>query len=254
MKLGKKPYEPDARSLKLSKYLATDLPTPPKIFGYGTLFTDWGYLGNDKYGDCVFAGGGHEQMVWDTLRKGPGVKITTKNALSDYSAVTGFDPSDPNTDQGTYVIDAMKYRKATGLVDASGKRHKIAAYVEIDPTNWDELVTRVVHLRRRRHRLRVSRHGVRPVRQRRVLGRRQGLVHRWRPLRPDHRLQELRGACDMRDMGAAPADDEALLPDLLRRSLGHALGGADPPRWHGHPRTRPRSTTGRSSGRLKEEV
>ena len=141
MKLGKKPYEPDARSLKLSKYLATDLPTPPKIFGYGTLFTDWGYLGNDKYGDCVFAGGGHEQMVWDTLRKGPGVKITTKNALSDYSAVTGFDPSDPNTDQGTYVIDAMKYRKATGLVDSSGKRHKIAAYVEIDPTNWDELIT-----------------------------------------------------------------------------------------------------------------
>ena len=89
----------------------------------------------------MFAGGGHEQMVWDTLRKGPGVKITTKNALSDYSAVTGFDPSDPNTDQGTYVIDAMKYRKATGLVDASGKRHKIAAYVEIDPTNWDELIT-----------------------------------------------------------------------------------------------------------------
>jgi hypothetical protein len=140
MKLGKREFQPDHRDLKLSKYMAP-LPTPPAIFGFGTLYEDWGMLGNDRYGDCVFAGADHETMVWNKLRHGIDVKFSPKDALADYGAVTGFNPDDPNSDQGTDVRDAMKYRKATGLLADDGKRHKIAAYVQIDPSNWDELVT-----------------------------------------------------------------------------------------------------------------
>jgi hypothetical protein len=70
-------------------------------------------LGNDEFGDCVFAGAGHEHMVWS----GGKMNFTTDNVLSDYSAVTGFLRDDPATDQGTVMLDALNYRRHTGVMD-----------------------------------------------------------------------------------------------------------------------------------------
>lgn len=144
MKLGKRPFVPDDRDFRAAALFeaAPPLPTPPDRFGHGLAFRDWGMLGNDRYGDCVFAGGGHETMLTTKLGGHP-AKFTDAGVLSDYSAVTGFDPADPSTDQGAYPRDAAKYRKATGLVDADGRRHKIAAYVSINPNDFDELVQAV---------------------------------------------------------------------------------------------------------------
>lgn len=139
MKLGKLPAKEDPRTLKLSVY-DVDLPTPTKIFGFGSLYENWGMLGNDKYGDCVFAGAAHETMMWNKLRGGTDVKMSTQNTLLDYSDVTGFNPQFPNTDQGTYVIDALHYRQHTGIRDAAGNRHQIAAYVELEPGNFDQAI------------------------------------------------------------------------------------------------------------------
>ncbi len=133
-KLGKLPAREDPRTLKLTDYL-TALPVPTKIFGFGGLYLDWGMLGNDQYGDCVFASAGHQTMLWNK-RAGHDVPMSATETLLDYSDVTGFDPKDPNSDNGTYVIDALKYRKATGVRDAAGGRHKIEAYVSIDPKNF----------------------------------------------------------------------------------------------------------------------
>jgi hypothetical protein len=93
-------------------------------------------LGNDQYGDCVFAGGDHETMLIDNLASGgktgyEAVKFKAINALEDYGVVTGFNPKTGAGDNGTDPRDSFKYRQKTGLVDASGKRHKIAAYVAI---------------------------------------------------------------------------------------------------------------------------
>lgn len=139
-KLGKKPAVHRPIDFKFSRYMPA-LPKAPAVFGFGKLYTTWGMLGNDRYGDCVFAGADHETMIWNKARHGIDVPFSPKAALSDYSAVTGFDPTDPNTDQGTVVSDAMSYRRKTGLIDANGKRHKIAAYVSLDPKSWDQLVT-----------------------------------------------------------------------------------------------------------------
>jgi hypothetical protein len=137
--LGKKPFTEDKRDFKL-KEVAVSLPKfPSKPFGSGSLFTDWGVLGNDKYGDCVFAGADHETMLWNRLARHD-VSFVEANALADYSAVTGFNPNDPSTDQGTEVRAAMGYRRDTGLIAADGTRHKIDAYVSIDPKNWDMLI------------------------------------------------------------------------------------------------------------------
>lgn len=139
MKFGKLPAQEDSRTLKLANY-EVFLPTPPKIFGYGGLYTNWGVLGNDDYGDCVLAGAAHETMVWTKLRGGTDVKMSTQNTLLDYSDVTGFDPNDPNSDQGTNMLDALKYRRTTGVRDAFNSRHKIAAYVALEPGNFAQAI------------------------------------------------------------------------------------------------------------------
>jgi len=141
MKLGKLPARPDPRDIKFSAISAgLTLPTAPARFGHGTIYKDWKMLGNDRYGDCVFAGGAHETMLSGKL-SGVSVVFTDAAVLSDYSAVTGFDPEDPSTDQGAYVADALRYRRRTGMVDGKEKRHKIGAYVSIDPKNWELLMT-----------------------------------------------------------------------------------------------------------------
>lgn len=135
MKLGKRPASSDPRDLKFATYLdATVLPTPPAKFGHQDAFpaAGWGMLGNDQYGDCVWAGAAHETMVFDKLG-GTSVAFDPHAVLSDYSACTGFNPNDPNSDQGTDMRKAAGYRRSTGVIDRAGKRHKIAAYISLTP-------------------------------------------------------------------------------------------------------------------------
>ena len=94
-------------------------------------------LGNDQYGDCVWAGAAHETALWNR-ESAHQVLFTDTAVLSDYSAVTGFTPSDPSTDQGTDMQLAASYRKKKGVKDANGRRHKIAAYLSITPGDVQE--------------------------------------------------------------------------------------------------------------------
>jgi hypothetical protein len=139
MRLGKLPAKDDPRTLRLSKYVVA-LPVPTKIFGFGGLYEDWLMLGNDKYGDCVLAGASHETMLWNKLRGGVDVPMSTKTTLEDYSELTGFDPKNPSTDNGAYMLDALKYRKATGVRDANEGRHKIAAFLQLDTGNFTQAI------------------------------------------------------------------------------------------------------------------
>lgn len=141
LKLGKKPARPNSVKFKFSRYAnTTKLPKPPGKFGHETLIgsTPWQTLGNDQYGDCVFAGAAHETMIWGATGGHP-VNFNDVAVLSDYSAVTGFDPRMPNTDQGTDMQEAASYRLKTGIVDSSGGRHRVAAYLAVDPGNITQM-------------------------------------------------------------------------------------------------------------------
>lgn len=138
-KLGKKPARDDAVKLKLASYLkATALPALPAAFGHEGVISSWPMFANDQYGDCVWAGAAHETMMLTTLG-GHAATFTDANVLSDYSAVTGFVESDPSTDNGTDMQTAASYRRKTGIVDAAGNRHTIAAYLALEPGNLDHL-------------------------------------------------------------------------------------------------------------------
>ena len=147
LKLGRiqksdKRYKSDKRTLKYSDYKITGIPQYPTPFGpkEGSVPSDWGMMGNDTVGDCVFAGIGHTIMLLTSEGSGKAAKFTTENILKAYSDVTGYDPNDPNSDQGTNMLDAMNYWKNHGIVDANGNMHKIGAFVTLDVSNLDEVL------------------------------------------------------------------------------------------------------------------
>jgi hypothetical protein len=86
----------------------------------------WGMLGNDRYGDCVFAAFAHLCQGMSANATGKARQFTDKQVLDWYSAVTGFDPDDPGTDQGTFPIDALNYLYRIGEIEAYGR---------VDPMN-----------------------------------------------------------------------------------------------------------------------
>ena len=142
MKFGLKPVRQDAVKFKMTTYAALDkLPQPPPIFGRYFLIQNWGVLGNDQYGDCVIAGAAHETMLWNA-EQARIVPFTDQNVLANYSTITGFNPSDPSSDQGTDYEAAAQYRRKTGIVDAAGKIHGIDAYLDVtrDPTHLAEAI------------------------------------------------------------------------------------------------------------------
>jgi hypothetical protein len=154
-KYGKKPARPGAARLMLSDYLDTSaLPAPPQTYGHENVVTDWGMLANgpdpsapdiEPVGDCAIAAPLHAIRLWHA-ETGVPVNITPQSAIANYSAITGYDPSQTDaqgnnpTDQGTDVQQMLECWRTTGLVDGDGNRHQIAAYVGLSlPNLLDEL-------------------------------------------------------------------------------------------------------------------
>ena len=145
---GKRPARHGAIRHKFKTFFdAAELPTPPTVFGRTSYFPEdgWQMLYNDQAGCCVFSGGAHETMLWGALGGRSAPPFIDECIVSDYSAVTGYDPKqtdangDNPTDQGTDMVVAARYRRDTGLLDAHGVRHKIDGYVSIETGNVEEV-------------------------------------------------------------------------------------------------------------------
>jgi hypothetical protein len=95
-------------------------------------------LGNDQYGDCAEAGAMHLIQA-QTANTGQPLTGTLQQTLDLYSAVTGFNPADPSTDQGTDLLSLLQYWKTTGIMvtDANGNPvvHKILGWASLDLTS-----------------------------------------------------------------------------------------------------------------------
>lgn len=138
-KLGKLPAVKNSVSFRLRDYLAlSKLPATPTSAGHLDLVTEHNMYGNDKYGDCVCAEAGHTTHYWN-MEANRKLEISTKNVLAMYTDITGFNPDDPDTDQGTSMPDAAKWRQKVGLIDEKGVRHTIDAYLALTPGNTEEL-------------------------------------------------------------------------------------------------------------------
>lgn len=139
-RLGLKPVHTQPR-LQLSSYFTSDLPSVeslPQKFGHSGVIRPQMFM-NDQLGDCAIAGSIEEVRLLNALR-GVTVNFTDETAVQNYSEIAGYDPDDPESDQGTDVHDLYEFRQTTGIVDADGNRHKILAWAGLTPGDFDELL------------------------------------------------------------------------------------------------------------------
>lgn len=136
-KLGALP--PTAKpKVRLAPFLTSDEPTPMSV-NFLPREIAWGVLGNDRYGDCAWAGIAHLLMANAHYTRADEICFTDDNVLAAYSDATGFNPADPNSDQGTVLQDALNFMSTTGMSDANGNLHKIVAFAQVDAANPDEV-------------------------------------------------------------------------------------------------------------------
>lgn len=128
--LGKTPARPGAMKLKLSNYLnAADLPTLPARFGNLSAWNawQWGMLGNDTAGCCVFSGFAHQCMMWAATEGNMDVSFTVDQILGpDAYGETGYVPGDDSTDNGTDMVQACQFWKDKGFFG-----HTIRGFAEV---------------------------------------------------------------------------------------------------------------------------
>lgn len=133
---GRLPAEPARPHLKFGAYLALELPAPPASADWLTPVpaADWGMLANDRYGDCTCAGVGHKRIGDVYVNQGAVLTVTDDDALGLYSAVTGFTPADPSTDQGAVCQDVLDFWRKHGFLG-----EKIVAFAKVDLSNVTEI-------------------------------------------------------------------------------------------------------------------
>jgi hypothetical protein len=137
MRFGRKRPVARAPRLRLSNYLLAHAlpPGPPAC--------DWSpsaeaslsnILGNDTLGDCVVAGGYHVVGV-ETGNAGKLFVPTLAQVIADYSAIGGYVPGEPDTDQGCDEETAINYWTHHGFANGT----KLLGAVAIDPSSAAEI-------------------------------------------------------------------------------------------------------------------
>lgn len=139
IRLGKLPAKHDPRTLKLAAYLPAELPPIPAEHAWSPGVDGWPMFRNDTVGDCTCAGAAHQVRTWTGNEKPPAIALSDADVLAMYSAVTGYDPADPESDQGAYLLDVLKYWRATGCAG-----HKIGAFAQVPLKQ--ELVKAAIYL------------------------------------------------------------------------------------------------------------
>jgi len=115
------------------------LPEKTQSINWGRNMPSWPMLGNDKYGCCTVASLFHFlESVGSYAGYGRGYSGTEAECLSNYSAMFGFKPNDPNTDLGGVPNLALEHWLNYGI-EIDGKNDKPLAVFKVDITNFSEI-------------------------------------------------------------------------------------------------------------------
>jgi hypothetical protein len=134
VKMGRRRPRALGMRLRLKHYLK--LPAMPASCDYSAkaLPVLRNIYGNDRLGDCVIAGGYHIVGV-ETGNAGVLFTAADNQIVGDYSAIGGYDPNDPNTDQGCDEETALNFWQNQGFVDGT----KICGWLAVDATDQSEV-------------------------------------------------------------------------------------------------------------------
>jgi hypothetical protein len=134
MKLGKLKAKRSMKSLALGNYLNASAVAFPPVKAWERPIK-YQMLANDKIGDCTIAAAAHMEMNWQAVANaGTPLVITDEQVIADYSAVTGYDPSNGSNDNGAVELDVLAYWQTTGIAG-----RKIAGKATLDYHNIDQI-------------------------------------------------------------------------------------------------------------------
>lgn len=135
MKLGKRAPRVAEKALRLEAYLPAGLPPAPVSADWGIAVQPaaWGPLGNLDVGDCTCAAIAHAIQVWTAAAGSPRCPADA-DVLAFYSAVGGYVPGNPLTDQGAVISDVLTRWSTDGLAG-----DHLAAAAKVDATELEKV-------------------------------------------------------------------------------------------------------------------
>jgi hypothetical protein len=130
--LGRKPNTGAPRiTLTANSLLPVAVAPPPSVDFYTDVKPDtWSVDGNDTVGDCTCAEVDHAVKAMQVAADNPEIVSSTEEVLAAYSAITGYDPDEPDTDRGAVMQDVRDYWRRTGFT-LGGKVDKILLFAEV---------------------------------------------------------------------------------------------------------------------------
>lgn len=139
-KLGRLPRLRDPRVPHYSALFGgVTLPPPPPSCDYTAgMSGSLGMMLNDQLGDCTCAAVYHALQVWSFNAQGAMETEPDGCVLELYENCCGYNPADPSTDRGGIEQLVLQYLLNTGAPTSTGP-HRIAAYVEVDKRNTDDV-------------------------------------------------------------------------------------------------------------------
>ena len=144
-KLGRLRRSYDPRVAHMSALLAGQTPTPPPPFVDYTegMPQNLGMMLNDTLGDCTCAAVYHALQVWSFNADGPTSMDTEPDADVEqlYIQACGYNPNVPGEGPGGNEQKVLTYllKKGAPTGPNGQTRHKIVAFVEVDPRNTDDV-------------------------------------------------------------------------------------------------------------------
>ncbi len=143
--LGRLPRSYDRNIPKFKAMVAGKaLPPPPAQVDYTKgMPANLGMMKNDTLGDCTCAAVYHAIQVW-TYNAGPGKKMDTEpdsDVVKLYELACGYNPKQGGEGPGGNEQHVLKYllQKGAPMGPNGQSVHKIAAFVEIDTTDIEDI-------------------------------------------------------------------------------------------------------------------
>lgn len=136
LRFGRRPNDPARPRVRLTAIPSAATWEPPAAVDWHSHVPAeaWGMDGNDAAGDCTLAEVDHTTKATELAAGNPLVESTAGEVLAAYSAITGYDPGDPSTDQGAEMQQVRAWWRKRGVV-LGGQPHRIALFAELDHRN-----------------------------------------------------------------------------------------------------------------------
>jgi hypothetical protein len=104
----------------------------------------WPMYLNDQIGDCTIAGAAHMFSAMAAYARDVQVTFADAEIQRVYSAVGGYVPGNPATDNGCVMEEVLAWLKANPMTDEAGGEHKVLGYARIGNPADEVLIGQVL--------------------------------------------------------------------------------------------------------------